>query len=159
MLKRAINWMSLAVVTGALLVVGAGCGDGGSGAGSAPPLDESKLTTTASGLKYSTITPGSGKEVQKGNRVKVHYTGWLASNGAKFDSSRDRGTPFEFQVGANEVIAGWEEGVKGMKIGEKLELIVPPTLGYGEGGNGAIPPNATLRFQVELVAITGGPGA
>jgi FKBP-type peptidyl-prolyl cis-trans isomerase len=168
MLKRRTNWILLAVVTGALAFASAGCGGGsgggsgsGGGAATAPPLDESKLTTTASGLKYSVLTPGSGTEAKPGDSVKVHYTGWLQSSGEKFDSSLDQNRPFEFRLGASEVIAGWDEGVKGMKVGEKRELIVPPMLGYGQGGTpgGPIPPNATLRFQVELLEVAAGSAA
>lgn len=106
-------------------------------------------------LKSETLTPGSGAEAKSGDTVLVHYTGWL-TDGTKFDSSRDRGTAFRFTVGAKRVIAGWDQGVVGMKVGETRRLTIPPELGYGtRGAGGAIPPNATLVFEVELQAIEG----
>ncbi len=111
-----------------------------------------KITTTATGLKYVDEVPGTGALPKQGQPVKVHYTGWL-ENGTKFDSSVDRGQPFEFVLGVGQVIKGWDEGVSTMKIGGKRKLIIPPQLGYGErGAGGAIPPNATLIFDVELLA-------
>jgi len=111
------------------------------------------MITTASGLKYEDLTVGSGAEAIAGKTVSVHYTGWL-ENGTKFDSSLDRGEPFMFQLGAGEVIAGWDEGVAGMKVGGKRRLVIPSDLGYGaRGAGGVIPPNATLIFEVELLAI------
>ena len=115
------------------------------------------LTTTASGLQYEDTIVGEGAEATKGNNVSVHYTGWLYNNGeqgAKFDSSRDRNDPFEFSLGAGMVIKGWDEGVQGMKIGGKRTLIIPAALGYGaRGAGGVIPPNATLKFDVELLKV------
>ena len=115
------------------------------------------LTTTTSGLQYEDTTVGEGAEATKGNNVSVHYTGWLYNNGeqgAKFDSSRDRNDPFEFSLGAGMVIKGWDEGVQGMKIGGKRTLIIPAALGYGaRGAGGVIPPNATLKFDVELLKV------
>ncbi len=109
------------------------------------------------GLKYTDSKIGGGAEATAGAKVSVHYTGWLSNNGvkgAKFDSSVDRGQPFEFTLGAHQVIAGWDEGVAGMKVGGKRTLIIPPELGYGaRGAGGAIPPNATLIFDVELLGI------
>jgi FKBP-type peptidyl-prolyl cis-trans isomerase FkpA len=110
-------------------------------------------TTTPSGLIIEDITEGSGAEAAAGQMVSVHYTGWL-TDGSKFDSSKDRNAPFEFPLGAHHVIAGWDEGVQGMKIGGVRKLTVPPDLGYGaRGAGGVIPPNATLVFEVELLAI------
>ena len=122
-------------------------------------VQESKETvTTASGLKYIDQLIGNGEEAVKGDAVEVHYTGWLYENGkrgAKFDSSLDRGEPFKFDLGAGRVIRGWDEGVAGMKVGGKRELIIPPELGYGSrGAGGVIPPNATLDFEVELLKVT-----
>jgi FKBP-type peptidyl-prolyl cis-trans isomerase FkpA len=115
------------------------------------------LTTTASGLQFEDVTIGSGDEAKAGDHVSVHYTGWLYDNGAagrKFDSSRDRAQPFEFPLAAGHVIRGWDEGVQGMRIGGTRRLIIPAELGYGaRGAGGVIPPNATLLFEVELLAV------
>ena len=118
------------------------------------------MITTPSGLQYEDTVAGSGDEARAGQRVNVHYTGWLhdpsAANGrgAKFDSSKDRNDPFEFSLGAGMVIKGWDEGVAGMKIGGKRTLIIPAALGYGaRGAGGVIPPNATLKFDVELLGV------
>ena len=115
------------------------------------------MTTTASGLQYEDITPGTGDEAKAGQNVSVHYTGWLYNDGvqgAKFDSSRDRNSPFDFSLGAGMVIKGWDEGVQGMKIGGHRTLVIPASLGYGaRGAGGVIPPNATLKFDVELIKI------
>ena len=114
---------------------------------------EEKIVTTASGLKYEDLKVGEGAAAKSGDRVEVHYTGWL-ENGTKFDSSVDRGRPFGFPVGAGRVIQGWDQGVAGMKVGGKRKLIIPPALGYGErGAGGVIPPNATLIFEVELLKV------
>jgi peptidylprolyl isomerase len=111
------------------------------------------LQTTPSGLKYSIERPGTGPQPQNGQLVSVHYTGWL-TDGTKFDSSRDRNEPYEFPIGRGRVIAGWDEGVAAMKVGEKRTLVIPPDLGYGASGmGGVIPPNATLVFAVELVGV------
>ncbi|KQP35589.1 FKBP-type peptidyl-prolyl cis-trans isomerase [Pseudorhodoferax sp. Leaf274] len=115
------------------------------------------MTTTASGLQFEDTTVGSGAEAKAGQHVTVHYTGWLYNDGqqgAKFDSSRDRNDPFEFGLGAGMVIRGWDEGVAGMKVGGQRTLIIPAELGYGaRGAGGVIPPNATLKFDVELLAV------
>jgi peptidylprolyl isomerase len=125
------------------------------GVGNAPgiPKVEGAVQTTASGLQYIDEKVGDGASVQSGQTVSVHYTGWL-TNGSKFDSSRDRGEPFEFPVGAGRVIRGWDEGVASMKIGGKRRLIVPPDLGYGARGIGPIPPNSTLIFDVEALGAS-----
>ena len=115
------------------------------------------MITTPSGLQYEDTTPGTGPDARAGQQVNVHYTGWLYNDGqqgAKFDSSRDRGDPFSFSLGAGMVIKGWDEGVAGMKVGGKRTLIIPAQLGYGaRGAGGVIPPNATLKFDVELLAV------
>ncbi|HEX8088609.1 MAG TPA: FKBP-type peptidyl-prolyl cis-trans isomerase [Blastocatellia bacterium] len=109
--------------------------------------------TTASGLKYIDEVVGAGESPQPGQMVTVHYTGTL-EDGTKFDSSRDRGEPFTFQIGVGRVIRGWDEGVMSMKVGGKRRLIIPAALGYGARGAGnAIPPNATLIFEVELLGV------
>jgi len=115
-------------------------------------------TTTPSGLIINDTLVGSGEAAVAGRSVSVHYTGWLffgGERGKKFDSSKDRGTPFEFALGAGQVIKGWDEGVQGMKIGGSRSLTIPPELGYGaRGAGGVIPPNATLIFDVELLAVS-----
>ena len=110
-------------------------------------------TQTASGLGIEDISIGEGAPATAGKRVTVHYTGWL-TDGTKFDSSKDRSDPFVFSLGQGHVIRGWDEGVQGMKVGGKRKLTIPPTLGYGtRGAGGAIPPNATLIFEVELLGV------
>jgi FKBP-type peptidyl-prolyl cis-trans isomerase FkpA len=115
------------------------------------------MPTTASGLQFEDTTEGTGPEAQKGQSVSVHYTGWLYNDGVqgtKFDSSKDRNDPFVFHLGAGMVIRGWDEGVAGMKVGGARTLIIPAALGYGtRGAGGVIPPNATLKFDVELLEI------
>ncbi|QDL54009.1 FKBP-type peptidyl-prolyl cis-trans isomerase [Rhodoferax aquaticus] len=117
------------------------------------------MQTTASGLQYEDTEEGTGAIATKGQSVTVHYTGWLfqdGAQGAKFDSSKDRNDPFVFRLGAGMVIKGWDEGVAGMKIGGKRTLIIPADLGYGaRGAGGVIPPNATLKFDVELLGTSG----
>lgn len=116
------------------------------------------MITTPSGLQYEDTVTGQGETAARGQNVTVHYTGWLYENGvqgAKFDSSKDRRDPFEFSLGAGMVIRGWDEGVAGMKIGGTRVLIIPAALGYGaRGAGGVIPPNATLKFEVELLAVS-----
>jgi len=116
-----------------------------------------QVTEMPNGLKYTDTKIGDGATAAAGNKVSVHYTGWLFNNGAKgakFDSSVDRGQPFQFTLGAHQVIAGWDEGVAGMKVGGKRTLTIPPELGYGaRGAGGVIPPNATLIFDVELLGV------
>jgi peptidylprolyl isomerase len=118
-----------------------------------------KTMTTASGLQIADSKVGTGATPKPGQTCVMHYTGWLYENGAKgkkFDSSVDRGEPFEFPIGQKRVIAGWDEGVASMKVGGKRTLIIPPALGYGaRGAGGVIPPNATLIFEVELLDVKG----
>jgi len=111
------------------------------------------MPSTPSGLIVEDINIGEGAAAAAGQKVTVHYTGWL-TNGAKFDSSKDRNDPFVFPLGGGRVIKGWDEGVQGMKVGGKRKLTIPPALGYGSRGAGSvIPPNATLVFEVELLGV------
>ncbi len=158
------------------LVIPAGLGYGARGAGGVIPPNATllfevellgvsggpepvslTLTQTASGLQFDDQVVGDGAEAQAGQRVQVHYTGWLfkdGQRGKKFDSSKDRGQPFRFRLGGGEVIQGWDEGVQGMKVGGRRMLVLPPELGYGAyGAGGVIPPNATLLFEVELLGV------
>ena len=116
------------------------------------------MITTSSGLQYLDTTVGEGAQALAGQSVTVHYTGWLYNNetqGAKFDSSKDRRDPFVFSLGAGMVIRGWDEGVASMKVGGARTLVIPPELGYGaRGAGGVIPPNATLKFDVELLGVS-----
>lgn len=113
-----------------------------------------KTVTLPSGLQYVDDVVGKGAVAKAGQKARVHYTGTLTS-GLKFDSSRDRNEPFEFTLGARQVIAGWDEGVAGMRVGGRRTLTVPPALGYGaQGAGGTIPPNATLIFDIELLGLT-----
>jgi peptidylprolyl isomerase len=117
-----------------------------------PAQSALQTMTTSSGLKYQDLVVGNGPLPKAGRRVRVHYTGWL-TNGKKFDSSLDRNEPFEFTLGRGEVIPGWDEGVATMHVGGKRKLTIPPGLAYGStGAGGVIPPNATLVFEVELLA-------
>lgn len=139
-MRRWIHGLMLAVIVVAGVTA---CGGGGV---------EKEVLTTESGLQYVELEEGQGDSPGLGDTVVVHYTGWL-EDGTKFDSSLDRGEPFEFQIGMGEVIRGWDEGVATMKVGGKRKLIVPPDLAYGAEGYGAIPPSATLTFEVELLDI------
>jgi len=118
---------------------------------------DNQVTEMPDGLKYTDTKTGDGTVARSGNKVSVHYTGWLSDNGAKgkkFDSSVDRGSPFEFPLGMGRVIKGWDEGVASMKVGGKRTLLIPPALGYGDrGAGGVIPPGATLLFEVELLGL------
>jgi len=147
------NGLTLLAMTAAAGLASAGA----PGAATAQPAP--KPVTTASGLQYIDSTVGTGASPRTGQTCVMHYTGWLYVNGAKgkkFDSSVDRGTPFEFPIGMQRVIAGWDEGVATMKVGGKRTLIIPAKLGYGDrGAGGVIPPNATLIFDVELLGIKG----
>ena len=123
----------------------------------APAQGTGKMTTTASGLQIEDTQVGTGATPARGQTCVMHYTGWLYDNGAKgkkFDSSVDRGQPFEFRIGVGQVIQGWDEGVATMQVGGKRTLIIPANLGYGaRGAGGVIPPNATLIFDVELLGV------
>jgi FKBP-type peptidyl-prolyl cis-trans isomerase len=131
-----------------------GSSTGMSATAQTPASNGAAEVTMPNGLKYQDLTVGTGAEATAGKKVSVHYTGWL-TNGTKFDSSVDRGQPFQFTLGAHEVISGWDQGVAGMKVGGKRKLTIPPDLGYGAAGTpgGPIPPNATLVFDVELLDV------
>lgn len=140
-----------------LAVATAGCGSrDASEEGQSSPMADTGITQ----LQKNDTKEGTGAEARRGQTVSVHYTGWLYEpatgdhKGKKFDSSRDRNEPFEFRLGAGEVISGWDEGVAGMKVGGSRTLTIPPAMGYGRSGaGGVIPPNATLVFDVELLNV------
>ena len=116
-------------------------------------IDPAALTSTPTGLRYQDLSIGEGAEATPGATAVVHYTGWL-TNAKKFDSSRDRGEPFAFRIGAGQVITGWDEGVAGMRVGGRRKLVIPASLGYGQAGAPpVIPPGATLVFDVELLRV------
>jgi peptidylprolyl isomerase len=120
-------------------------------------VDEADYTTTDSGLKYYDIVVGDGDLAEAGFTVNVNYTGWLIDSESQFDSTFDRGEPVEFPFGVGVVIPGWDEGIDGMHVGGRRQLIIPPELGFGEAGSGRVPPNSTLLFEIELLGVTEGP--
>ena len=142
-----LPWLALAAACGSH-------GDAKAGGFSAElRVDTTKMTKAPSGLWYTDETTGQGAEAEPGRTVRVHYTGWLP-NGKKFDSSRDRGEPFAFTLGAGQVITGWDEGVKGMKVGGRRKLVLPPSMAYGEAGAPPdIPPGSTPVFDVEVLGV------
>jgi peptidylprolyl isomerase len=150
---RAGAVVALAIVAATAAVFAAGCSTTAMAQAAGKPM------TTPSGLQITDSKVGTGASPKPGQICVMHYTGWLYENGAKgkkFDSSLDRGQPFEFPIGQGRVIAGWDEGVATMKVGGKRTLIIPPALGYGaRGAGGVIPPNATLIFDVELLGVKG----
>jgi FKBP-type peptidyl-prolyl cis-trans isomerase len=150
-------------VAGLALFALVGCGDGGAPAvesfqpslvnrDTAPEVDLSGMTTTASGLSYMDLAVGDGNETVHGESVTVHYIGWFL-DGEKFDASVDKGVTFDFDLGTGSVIAGWHEGVAGMRVGGIRRLVIPPDLAYGAAGRSGIPPNSTLVFDVELFQV------
>jgi FKBP-type peptidyl-prolyl cis-trans isomerase FkpA len=145
-----------AAIAALVLAALAACGGGGTDEGQPAAMADSGITS----LQKQDVTPGTGAEATKAQMVRVHYTGWLYDaaaadkRGTKFDSSKDRGEPFEFRLGGGEVIQGWDEGVAGMKVGGTRVLTIPPAMGYGaRGAGGIIPPNATLLFEIELLDV------
>ena len=149
------HWVMIAIIPVAI-----GCIATAATAQTSASQGQSKLNATPENLQKIDVKQGTGAEAVAGHTVVVHYTGWLYdsskpdSHGAKFDSSRDRNAPFSFGLGAGRVIKGWDEGVAGMKVGGQRTLVIPPQLGYGaRGAGGVIPPNATLMFDVELLAV------
>ena len=151
----AVSWIFVACSCAASLALPASAGD--KAAPAAAEKKEPKMKTSPSGLQYEDTKEGAGASPKTGQTCVMHYTGWLWENGAKgkkFDSSVDRGQPFEFPIGQGRVIKGWDEGVATMKIGGKRNLLIPPDLAYGaRGAGGVIPPNATLLFEVELLGV------
>ena len=146
------------LLNGALLVMLAVgltlTGSGNAWAEDNAPVNEVDMVMSSTGLKFQELVKGTGHEAKEGDRIAVHYVGWLYPNGEKFDSSRDRSQPFEFRLGGGQVIKGWDEGVVGMKAGGKRVLLIPPALAYGKQGvPPVIPPNSTLKFEVELLEI------
>ena len=144
-----MRWLLIFI---SLAVLGVACGS--SSDSDSEVIMEEETITTPSGLQYRDLVVGTGEAASAGRTAVVHYTGWLL-DGTKFDSSVDRGTPFEFPLGAGRVIKGWDEGVATMNVGGKRELIIPPGLAYGAQGaaGGLIPANATLKFEVELLEL------
>ncbi len=151
------TWIAALAAT-AFLLLTAACADPQNGKSAQAPAEttqteaEGTETSTPTGLKYVDLKVGEGAEAVPGKVVTVHYTGVL-ENGTKFDSSLDRQEPFTFRLGAQEVIDGWDQGIAGMKVGGKRKLTIPPDLGYGDQGSGAIPPGSTLIFEVQLLGI------
>ncbi|HEY9441842.1 MAG TPA: FKBP-type peptidyl-prolyl cis-trans isomerase [Gemmatimonadales bacterium] len=153
-MRRAVLASTLLVLAACRPDAPAGGVAGGTGGFAAElGVDTTALTRMPSGLRYQDVAVGSGEEATAGRTAVVHYTGWLP-DGKKFDSSRDRGEPFSFPLGAGQVIAGWDQGVAGMKVGGRRKLVIPSELGYGASGAPPdIPPNATLVFDVELLGV------
>lgn len=155
MIRYYLSLVAMAVLIGSL--VGCSSGDALQEPPDLRPVSSAAFTTdTDTGLQYHDFTVGDGATATSGDRVTVHYSGWLASDSTLFDSSYRRGQPFSFRLGAGEVIRGWDEGVAGMRVGGERQLVIPPELGYGSQGTGPIPPNATLIFEVELLSVNNG---
>jgi FKBP-type peptidyl-prolyl cis-trans isomerase FkpA len=155
--EYTLKSLSLVLLLAGVLGCGGKADRGGAaragGFNAALGIDTAAMTKTPSGLRYQDVALGTGTPATAGKTVSVHYTGWLP-NGEKFDSSRDRNQPFGFTLGAGQVIAGWDEGVAGMKVGGRRKLVIPPDLGYGTAGAPPdIPPGATLVFDVELLDV------
>jgi len=155
--RKLLAAMAIALLFSPIASAGSRAANPAGGRAAQDDKKEKKMTKTESGLQYRDVKEGTGEKPKKGQTCVVDYTGWLwvdDAKGRKFDSSKDRGEPFDFPVGQGRVIKGWDEGVAGMKVGGKRELIIPPDLGYGaRGAGGVIPPNATLFFEVELLKV------
>jgi FKBP-type peptidyl-prolyl cis-trans isomerase len=147
-MNRQHHWAIVALTTLLALAAGVGCNKKQS-------TESNTQSSMSTDLKIEELKVGNGAEATAGKTVTVHYTGWL-TDGKKFDSSLDRQSPFKFRLGAHQVIAGWDKGVAGMKVGGKRKLTIPPDMAYGARGAGnVIPPNATLVFEVELLEVNG----
>ena len=152
--------LSVFLIAGAMAVTACGDDDPATSLGLGPDLNttapqtvaDSEFTTSTTGLKVHDFAIGTGDQATFGRLATVHYTGWL-TNGSKFDSSVDRNDPFAFRIGIDAVIRGWHEGVDGMRVGGKRQLVIPPDLAYGSSGRPSIPPNSTLVFEIELLAV------
>jgi FKBP-type peptidyl-prolyl cis-trans isomerase len=152
-MRRRYTTLGAVLAVGTALFLSACNKQNGAGASNTTlTASNAPVVTTPSGLQYQIIQPGTGAAAMAGQKVTVNYTGWL-TDGTKFDSSLDRNQPFQFTLGAGQVIKGWDEGVAGMKVGEKRKLTIPSDLGYGPSGQGSIPPNSTLIFDVELLGV------
>ena len=151
-MKTYILFFAILAVVGLVYYFGFAKKDKAKPEESSQPVVEIESIESSSGLKKEVLVPGSGKAAEIGNTAVVHYTGILL-DGAKFDSSLDRGQPFSFTLGSGQVIQGWEQGILGMQVGEKRKLTIPPELGYGSQAVGPIPANSTLVFEVELLEI------
>ncbi|HXM75625.1 MAG TPA: FKBP-type peptidyl-prolyl cis-trans isomerase [Thermoanaerobaculia bacterium] len=156
--RKASLFLGAAAAVALAVLPASGSQDNAGSKDNAEKKGDTKMTKTPSGLQYQDTVVGTGANPRTGQTCVMHYTGWLWENsakGKKFDSSVDRGKPFEFPLGQGRVIKGWDEGVAGMKVGGKRTLLIPPELGYGARGTGGglIPPNATLLFDVELLGV------
>jgi FKBP-type peptidyl-prolyl cis-trans isomerase FkpA len=148
-----MSFLSLGTLVGCNKCSGPQKTEGTASAPSTPAASDAVKPAETGELKIEEVQAGTGDEAVEGKEVTVHYTGTL-TDGTKFDSSHDRGEPFSFRIGAGMVIPGWDQGIKGMKVGGKRKLTIPPALGYGErGAGGTIPPNATLLFDIELLSV------
>ena len=145
-------WLVLGLIASSVVLASCSSSPAAARPGAPTATGGGNQVTTPDGLQYTDDQVGSGAEATPGKNVSVHYTGWLL-DGTKFDSSRDRNQPFTFPLGAGRVIKGWDEGVAGMKVGGKRTLIIPPDLAYGSRATGPIPPNSTLKFEVELLDV------
>lgn len=153
-----MNAIACSLFLALLLAGGGGQPPGPAAAGAPPPIDAAEWVELKGGLRYRDVVVGTGAEARSGRLLQVHYTGWLATGGEPFDSSRRTGRAYAFTLGAGTVVAGWDKGLVGMRVGGKRELLVPAKMGYGSRGvPGRIPPGAELRFEIELLAANQAP--